>query len=80
MRDRIKTLMASLFDLGPGDIPDDAQFGVLKGWDSLGHIALMMAVESEFGVELTTESMQNALTLPALEDFIAQGVKKTKLP
>ena len=55
------------------------QFGVLKGWDSLGHIALMMAVESEFGVALTTESMQNALTLPALEDFIAAAVKDKRL-
>ena len=78
MRARIKTLMASLFEVAVGDIPDDAQFGVLKGWDSLGHIALMMAVESEFGVALTTESMQNALTLPALEDFIAAAVKDKK--
>lgn len=75
MRDRIKALMASLFELGAADIPDEAQFGVLKGWDSLGHIALMMAVESEFGVELTTQSMQDALTLPALEDFISQALK-----
>ncbi len=75
MRARIKALMASLFELTPGDIPDDAQFGVLKGWDSLGHIALMMAVESEFKIELTTESMQSALTLPALEDFVAAAAK-----
>lgn len=75
MRARIKTLMASLFELAPGDIPDDAQFGVLKGWDSLGHIALMMAVESEFKIELTTESMQHALTLPALEDFISAAAE-----
>lgn len=76
MRRRIKMLMSSLFDVPEDGIPDDAQFNVLKGWDSLGHISLMMAVESEFGVELTTDSMQNALTLPAIEDFVREAQER----
>lgn len=73
MKDVIKGLMASLWNLDAAAIPDDAAFNSLQGWDSLGHITLMMKIESELGVTLTTEAMQNALTLPALVDFVAQA-------
>lgn len=76
MQERVKKLMAQLFELAPEQIPDDAALGALKGWDSLGHISLMMAVEQEFGVSLTTEAMRHALTLPAVVDFVAQAEKK----
>ena len=73
MKDAIKRLMASLWNLDPASIPDDAAFNNLPGWDSLGHITLMMKIEAELGVTLTTEAMQSALTLPALVDFVVQA-------
>lgn len=76
MRQRLKEIMSRLFEVPLDKIPDDAAINALKGWDSLGHISLMMAVEQEFGVALTTEAMQQALTLPALEDFVSQADKR----
>ncbi len=73
MKDRLKQLMASLWNLDASSIPDDASFNNLPGWDSLGHITLMMKIEAELGVTLTTEAMQQALTLPALADFVSQA-------
>lgn len=73
MKDRLKALMASLWNLDPAAIPDDAAFNGLSGWDSLGHITLMMKIEAELGVTLTTEAMQQALTLPALVDYVRQA-------
>lgn len=73
MKDRLKQLMASLWNLDAASIPDDASFNNLQGWDSLGHITLMMKIEAELGVTLTTEAMQQALTLPALADFVSQA-------
>lgn len=73
MKERLKQIMASLWNLDPSSIPDDASFNNLSGWDSLGHITLMMKIESELGVTLTTEAMQQALTLPALADYVSQA-------
>ena len=76
MQQRIKEIMARVFDTPVDAIPDDASFSLVKGWDSLGHIALMMAIEQELGVALTAEAMRQALTLPALTDFVNQAEKK----
>lgn len=76
MQQRVKEVMARAFGLPEADIPDDAAFGALQGWDSLGHISLMMALETDLGVQLTTEAMRQALTLPALTDFVTQARKK----
>lgn len=77
MKERLKQLMGSLWNVDPASIPDDASFNNLQGWDSLGHITLMMKIESELGVTLTTEAMQQALTLPALADFVTQAQKES---
>ena len=76
MQERIKKVMSSVFGLPEREIPDSAAFDHLKGWDSLGHITLMMAIEQEFSVELNSEAMLNALTLPALEDFVRDARPK----
>ncbi|MBI5625552.1 MAG: acyl carrier protein [Elusimicrobia bacterium] len=75
MRARLKEIMAGVFQTAAADIPDDARLGSVPGWDSLGHITLMMAIEAEWNVSLTADAMQNALTLPAVEDFIADALK-----
>lgn len=80
MRDQLRKLMAEVFSVPEKKIPDDAAFNHLDGWDSLGHITLMLAVEQEFQVELSTEAMLNALSLPAIEDFLqeAMQIKESK--
>lgn len=46
--------------------------GKLKGWDSLGHLKLIMAIEKEFMVRFSTED------IPRLTSFelIEQALKK----
>lgn len=67
--------MAGIFQTDAALIPDDAQLGGVPGWDSLGHITFMMAIEAEWNVALTAEAMQNSLTLPAVEDFLAGALQ-----
>ena len=44
-------------DLGPGDI---------EGWDSLNHVNLIIAIESEFGVEFATAVIPTLITVGAI--------------
>lgn len=70
MRERIKEVMADVFELSPDRIPDDADTESLEQWDSLGHMQLMLALEAEFGVQIPTETMLELLSLEEIEEFL----------
>jgi acyl carrier protein len=62
--------MGTVFRVDPQAIPDDARSEQLPGWDSLRHLELMLALESEFGVRIPSETMLDLTTLPAIERFV----------
>ena len=50
---------------------EDLMFGAdsmdpIEGWDSLAHVQLMLGIEEEFDVSLTTEEMANMTNIPAI--------------
>ncbi len=72
MRDRLKRLMAELFECAPEAIPDDASPETLAGWDSLRQVELMLALELEFGVRVPAEQMLELVTLAGIEDYLCE--------
>lgn len=75
MRDRIQQIAAGVFGIPAEEMPADASNDTLAGWDSLQHLELMMAVEMEFGVHVSSEAMPALLSLEAIEDYLReQGV------
>ena len=47
----------------------------LPDWDSLRHMELMLALELEFGVQITSEAMTALLSLDAIDAYLReQGV------
>jgi acyl carrier protein len=76
IREKVKRVMAATFRVPAEQIPDDATPETVKGWDSLGHIELMLALEMEFGVPLPTEKIVDLVNLEAIEGFL-QGQEAT---
>jgi len=72
MRERLRLVMADLFECAPGEIPDDADPDTLPGWDSLRHLQLMLALEAEFGVRISTESMLELASLSGIEEYLRE--------
>ena len=73
--DPIKKVMGEIFGMAPAEIPDDATMEELEGWDSLNHMELMLAIEIEFGVRISTITMLDLVSLEAIGDFLkSQGV------
>jgi acyl carrier protein len=70
MRDRIKLVMANTFGLSVEDIPPDANIDHFEEWDSLRHLELMLALETEFGLHISIDVMVELLSLEAIEDFL----------
>ncbi len=55
MEQKIKEIMASVFELDEQEINENASTENIEVWDSLKHMNLIMAIESELGVEIDDE-------------------------
>ncbi|MCP4049316.1 MAG: acyl carrier protein [bacterium] len=56
MKEIVKNVMATVFKVDLKDIEEISQH-TIKKWDSLNHLNLMIALESEFGVSLEPEEI-----------------------
>ncbi len=52
---RLKSVMATILEVEPGDITEDSSSDTLPQWDSLRHMNLVLALEDEFGVSIPDE-------------------------
>jgi acyl carrier protein len=67
--------MADVFNVAPSEIPPDVTIEGLEQWDSLSHLELMLAIEMEFGVTISSETMASLISLDAIEEMLrAEGV------
>ena len=80
MIDRIRRMMADVFEIpielvGPSSSPD-----TIEAWDSLHHLSLVLALEQEFGIAFSPEEIEQLLTAELIaalveEKFAMCGVK-----
>ena len=57
MEDRIKNVMAAVFEISADEINDDSSPDNVKSWDSLKHMNLIVALEEEFGVQFKDDEI-----------------------
>lgn len=55
--DRVKKIISKLFDIDEADINEEMTPDNVKGWDSLGQMALVSGIEEEFGIEISFEEI-----------------------
>lgn len=58
---RIKSVMATVFDVNPDIIDETASQDTIEGWDSVNHLNLVISIEEEFGIEIPIEEVGNML-------------------
>jgi acyl carrier protein len=62
---KIKAVMARVFEVGPETITENTRRRQFERWDSLGHLALLGALQDEFHIEIPPNQ---ALEMETLED------------
>ena len=70
IRIRLAAVMHRVFNLAEDIAVENGGLGTLPSWDSLGHIKLIMEVESEFGVTFDTMQSTEILTFDAIAKAI----------
>jgi len=74
MHERIKQVMAKTFGVGLDKIHADASINLLEEWDSLRHLELMLALEFEFTIRISTDDMVQLTSLQTIEDYLLREV------
>jgi acyl carrier protein len=67
---RIAEIVAQNFPNHDEPIMDATRFQDLAGWDSVGHVAMMLDIESQFGVTIPAEEMFEVLDVAGLKKRI----------
>ena len=66
IRQRLRKSICDVFDYREFALPENPSQESIDKWDSLGHLRLIMAVESEFGIKFQTERISHLTSLELL--------------
>jgi acyl carrier protein len=59
---QLKDVLARVFNVDVNSVTEDASPDTIENWDSLRHMNLVLALEEEFGVELTDDQVVEILS------------------
>jgi acyl carrier protein len=69
---KLKSVMAKVFGVPVEAITGDASPDSIEKWDSLRHMNLVLALEEEFGVELTDDQVVEILSYPLIKIILGE--------
>lgn len=64
LEDQVRNVISSTFALH--EPVEDLRMGAVPGWDSMGHMDLIMALEKEFDVAFTTADIARLVDIGAV--------------
>jgi acyl carrier protein len=68
--ENVQKALAAALNVDASEINAETQFGDLPQWDSMGHMEVLVALEKEFGVEVTADTITNLVSVPAICEYI----------
>ena len=67
LEQRVIRVVASAIQVDPSTLNSDSSLGTVPGWDSLGHLAVISSIESDFGIEMTVDDV---VECESISDFV----------
>ena len=74
MENRIKNVMAAVFEISVDEITDESSPDNVKSWDSLKHMNLILALEEEFAVTFTDDEIVEMLNYTIIYNIIGNKI------
>lgn len=69
---RLLTTISAVLDVPCAVLNDDSSPNDNKSWDSLNHLQLIMALESEFGLQLTADEALEMRSIARIRRILRQ--------
>lgn len=74
IHDRLEKIARDVFDDGCLVLDARTRASDVPGWDSLGHVNFMLAIEAAFGIQLTEDEFIGFDDIGGLESMITEKV------
>ncbi len=65
-------VVAGVFGKTPGEITDESSPETVPEWDSLGHVTLLIELESVYGVSFSPEESFELRSVESIKDALAK--------
>jgi acyl carrier protein len=63
---KVRALIVRTFELSDDDALSELRFGSVPGWDSIGHVRLVVELEEEFGMSIPTYLLPEILDVDSI--------------
>lgn len=70
--ERLKSVLATVFDVDPASIDDSTSIDTVEKWTSLNHLNLVLAIEETFNVSLTEAQTVEMLSYPLIVSVLGE--------
>ena len=74
MENRIKTVLADVLKIDPASINGESSMDTVGSWDSLAQIALVTALEKEFGLTFKVDDLETMTSYADIVDVLIDKV------
>jgi acyl carrier protein len=69
---RVRQTLARVFNFPMGESSHQLRMGSLPGWDSLGHMQLLLGLEDEFGFRFPSYEIANLISADAIVQVVSK--------
>lgn len=73
LNQHIRMLIVNALKVPQEEVIDELSFGDLPQWDSMGHMEVMMELESEYGVEINADTIAALTSIPAICTYLKEN-------
>ncbi|MBN2287893.1 MAG: acyl carrier protein [Candidatus Glassbacteria bacterium] len=70
MKDKVMETIAAILNLTPGKLGENVSAESLEDWDSINHMKIMIALEEEFGIELSDDEMMEMVSMDRILEVL----------
>ena len=70
VKNRLNKVFADSLGIAKSDIKDSLEYNTIPQWDSIGHMALVAAIEWEFDVMLDTDEILDMSSVKKVKDIL----------
>lgn len=73
--DKLNRILVNNFEISDEEVLNDLGMDDISAWDSLTHMSLIVAIEDEFGIELTGDDIADMTSCDAIRNIVAKYIK-----
>jgi acyl carrier protein len=66
--ERLCNVVAGVLDIEPGQVTPELSIGQIESWDSFAHLQIILALETEYGIQFDPGRIPKLATVALLQD------------